>query len=425
MRVRNRVLAGVVACGLPLGCGGGGGGGGGGAGVTVSGKTVNFVGNPVGFVRVVIGGHAPTMSDANGDFTVEDVSLPYDVAVVHPAYPAVVVYQGLTRTNPLLGLASGLPTPPPFAADVTGFVSGGAGYPEPADHKTLTHLIVSPNDTNAGTTGDANTTTGAYALHATWSFGDGDTTAYLTAVQFSYDADDFPVTFTGACTGVLPLSNGASPVFALPLGPVVTSSISGTITVPAGYSISGSTAAVEAPNLGLMGFDVTDNSGSAAFSWNVPVIAGRPIGFIAIASGPEDSSGVVIRRNIPPGSAGLSIVCPESTYLLFPLDGLTGVDHDTEFFATDFAEGVNLFQFVPSIAQEGPTYLVFTDATSARIPDLSYLGISLPPSVEYQVTAGGFGPCADVDDFTGPPSPFRPDLILAGTSKTVAVTTAP
>jgi len=44
---------------------------------------------------------------------------------------------------------------------------------------------------------------------------------------------------------------------------------------------------------------------------------------------------------------------------------------------------------------------VITSATSTRIPDLSALGITLPPGTTYGWTIGPVAPWASVDDYVG------------------------
>jgi hypothetical protein len=126
---------------------------------------------------------------------------------------------------------------------------------------------------------------------------------------------------------------------------------------------------------------------------------------------------------IAPGTEDLAIDLPEAPDIISPPDRATDVDHDTPFVATDFAAGVHLFQFTGSATE--PSFTVVSSDPVARIPDLSEIGASLPPSAHYRLELIGLGPFADVDDFAGPTAPLpSPELIIV-TAPLLRFTTAP
>ena len=133
------------------------GGGGGGGVITVSGIVKDSYLIPVSGVLVIISGKTPVTSSANGSFSVSDVTTPYDVTVVVGTTKTAVVYQGLTRTDPVL-FAYGVPTPTLKTATISGTVPGAASA------RTRVFFVsgVKLWSTNA------NATTGAYTITATW-----------------------------------------------------------------------------------------------------------------------------------------------------------------------------------------------------------------------------------------------------------------
>ena len=79
-------------------------------GVAVEGKLLDLCGQPLPYNTVYVPGTEPILTDAQGNFTIEGVKVPYDL-VVNNAYVSdvadgadatIVVFRGLTRTDPYL-----------------------------------------------------------------------------------------------------------------------------------------------------------------------------------------------------------------------------------------------------------------------------------------------------------------------------------
>jgi hypothetical protein len=78
------VAAGVLT-GFLAACGGGGGGQAQGTTkITVTGKVLDYTGQPAAFLPVRVGGSV-TSSDASGNFSVAGVTSPYELVVLQPA----------------------------------------------------------------------------------------------------------------------------------------------------------------------------------------------------------------------------------------------------------------------------------------------------------------------------------------------------
>ncbi len=70
--------------------------------ITVTGKVITVIKLPISNSPVVITGRPATTTDANGSFTVTDVTVPYDVTVVMSDLKVGITYRGLSRSDPTL-----------------------------------------------------------------------------------------------------------------------------------------------------------------------------------------------------------------------------------------------------------------------------------------------------------------------------------
>ena len=388
----------------------------GGGPITVSGRVLQLPGGSVASLPVAIIGQGAALTDELGNFTIPNVTPPYDIVVGSSdgMTTSMILYPGLVRPDPrLLTFVS-----PEFTATVDGAVSGGVGYPQPADH--LSHVAIS-TESGSGFQVDVDPATGAYFQSPSWAFHES-TTAHLTAVQYQVDGSGLANNFTGARTSQFPLSDGAAVVVPVSLLPVATTTISGTYSIPAGYTLQGKNLAIETPSFALISLPA-DPVNNGTFALDAPVIPGRSNLLVVSAQSPTGGLVQVAQRAIPPGTTGLAIEAPEAVEFIFPFDGSTGIDHDTLFLSTEFPDGVYLFQF--SGLSTAPNFIVVTDDPVAQIPDLSAFGVSLPPSTSYFVSATGLGRFADLEEFTGPTGPLpSPELIITS-APSINVTTAP
>ena len=70
--------------------------------ITVNGFVKDFDGEPVSGVSVYVKGKTPSVTDANGAFSIADVTTPYEIRVILSTQQTGVIYQGLTRPDPTL-----------------------------------------------------------------------------------------------------------------------------------------------------------------------------------------------------------------------------------------------------------------------------------------------------------------------------------
>jgi len=377
--------------------------------ITVTGRVLQLNGSDVAFLPVAILGQGAALTDANGNFTIPNVTTPYDIVVaLHQGdETSAMVHHGLTRPDPRL---VGFPARG-FSAELSGTVSGGSGFPLPADEQT--RLGIFTDLTDFGSAPVVDPTTGAYAETVGWGYRP-TTNAHFVGLEYRLNGSGQVTSFTGAATGSFTLTDGGAVALPITLGPVATTTISGTYSLPDDYTFLAKASATESGIFDALGVE-TDSVDTGTFSFAAPVIAGQS-NLVLVAGGSANGGTMqMIRRNIPAGATGVAIEVPRAADMIFPFDGATGVDHDTTFLTTDFPEGVFMFQWFGRAGD--PSFTLVSAEPVARIPDLSALGISLPPSASYSFGAIELGPFTGMDDFTAPAGPLPgPDLMIGSTS---------
>lgn len=361
--------------------------------ITVTGKVVTVTLVPIANSPVVIAGRPATTTDANGSFSITDVAVPYDVTVVVSASKLGIVYHGLTRSDPtlvnILAFGSGL-----NSATIAGTLSGGGGYPEPAARMSRAYFT----STEASASASANTNTGAYSMTFGWN-GSATVTGVLRALQWDKNAAGIPTGYTGygEKTGVSITSGGTFATQNITMTAPASQNISGTVSVPASLTLS-------SKSLGVTfsageNFTLASETGTGtAFTYPVPVITGATFSVSAGASGGA-GQGSVRKTGIPVGTAGLTITIPTPPTLSLPVNSATGVDTATSFSWSPVASSVCLVFFNGPANQ--PDYIVVTNETSAKIPNLAPLGMGLPQSTAYTWLVMGYGPYTSVDAAAG------------------------
>ena len=106
---------------------------------------------------------------------------------------------------------------------------------------------------------------------------------------------------------------------------------------------------------------------------------------------------VYVARGVSLPASGLSIDVPSETALVAPLDGATGVGHQTLFTTSPATDRVYTFRWEPQ--GPGPSIVLVTAEPMATIPDLAAYGLALPIGAPYEWACEVQGPKATVDDF--------------------------
>jgi len=350
--------------------------------ITVNGRVVNHLGIPLGGIVTIgaYGEHDPAYLQEDGLFTVKEVETPYDATVwmVFNVCPTpIVVYQGLTRSDPVLTVIGAVKqhssSCPPSSrnASIAGALSGGAGFPQPADH--VARVAFCSQDFHS--TGYA-AADGTFSSVEAWT-GRDPVTGDLHVLQWQEDGNGFPSTYTGygSKAGVV-LTDGASLTGQdVALGPVGTGQVSGTATAPAGYSLGLRTMALRVGEYGYLSI-VEEAAPPAAFAYQVPQVAGAKIAVTLTAT---SASGEVSTANraLAPGASGVSMALPAAVELLQPAAGATDVAPGALFQWTPFPGGVHIFALTSVSAMIPiPQAIVVTAAASvAAPPDPGFCGL--------------------------------------------------
>jgi hypothetical protein len=173
--------------------------------------------------------------------------------------------------------------------------------------------------------------------------------------------------------------------------------MTGSVTAPAGYTISSKTVAMTLGTTAGLNL-LSENNAAASFTYAMPVITGATFRVGVAASKASTGNVSVWKGSVAGNATGVAITiqgCPE---LSLPINAATNVGTSTPFSWTQFTGGVHLLIYT---AVGKPSYYIVTTATSDSIPNLSAAGLGLPASTAYQWAVYGFGPFADVDAATG------------------------
>jgi hypothetical protein len=169
--------------------------------ITVSGIVVDQNLRPQAGAGVLIPGHPPVVTDAQGAFTVSGVDNPYDLATGLLSERGALVYSGLTRTDPLVVVPAGPFSRLPHQGSLSGSIRRGAGYTEPEHHQTSVFFE------SAETSGRA-PASHIYSIGPRWR-GPTTTTGTLHALRWGFDpAIGLPAEYAYGARSSLALSDG-------------------------------------------------------------------------------------------------------------------------------------------------------------------------------------------------------------------------
>jgi hypothetical protein len=346
---------------------------------TVNGKVVNHLGMPLAGVMVFVD-DMQTFTQSDGRFTVGDVETPYNV-VLNSMYssvrcpPAMVAYQGLTRSDPLITLSVVVVedyadcSSSPWSASIAGQLSGGAGFPQPADHQAC--VAFSTQEFFSAVDAEQN---GTFSWTNQWT-GMATLAGDLYALQWQKDANHLPQTYKGYGTrNAVALNQGSALSNQdLSLGSVGTGEVSGTATLPAGYSLYSRTLGLRVGEYGYLPIVQELPPADTSFTYQAPDLAGGKISVRLEAwNGALDNS--TANRVLTPGTSGASMVLPAAVTLLEPADNEPNVDYGTLFAWTPFPGGVHVLILVRDpLTSTRSTWTVVTSAASLTGDSLNSL----------------------------------------------------
>jgi hypothetical protein len=365
--------------------------------VTVTGKVVGQNGQAVASVPVVVPGKASTNTDASGNFSIANVTTPYDISVVDATSKAALVYKGLTRTDPTL-LFIGSSPGTSHTGSVSGKISGGTFLPNQGA-SDVTRVVFASAETNGSANTAANGTFGA--INLSW-FGPTATTGSLYALQFTADAGGLPVASGYKGYGVrsgIAVNDGSTLTNQFDtLQTVTTSQFTGTVTVPSGYTLAAKLVYARVSQSAVISL-FSDNTANAALSYYTPGIPGATLVLGAEALKAGGGTAITWKNALAIGATGVSVNIVTPPELSLPVNAATGVDTTVTFTWTAMTGGVHLVVFTAGAGS--PKYYVLTAGTSATIPNMKPFGLGLPAVTAYSWQVYGFGPFGSVDAAAG------------------------
>jgi hypothetical protein len=180
------------------------------------------------------------------------------------------------------------------------------------------------------------------------------------------------------------------------MGPVSAGSLSGTVTLPAGYVVTAKAlSAVFATSLAPLWKLFSDYTNAASFAYVTPDLAGVSFSLEAEAQA-GDAFATATKGGMSFNATGVSVVVPAAPVLGGLADGATGVGVGTRLSWSRMSGAMYLLRMTPSAGQ-GAQYYLFTGDTTATIPDLTSLGLRLTPGTEYEWGVTGVAPFANLD----------------------------
>jgi hypothetical protein len=218
-------------------------------------------------------------------------------------------------------------------------------------------------------------------------FGPASTTGTLYAVQTHANVvSGLPIEYPGygKLSGVT-LADGMTHANEdVTLEPVRTCTLLGTASLPAGYTLEfgKGLALLAAPGVSLP--LLTDNNPGTTFSYVTPAIPGTSL--LVWAESFDDSRAGAsgsIQKRVPANTPGITLNVPAPPALLLPVDSVTGVTVLTPFSWTPFAGGVHRLMMTGAFQ----TFIIYTAANMATIPDLSDAGFRFASSYLWEVSA--------------------------------------
>jgi len=324
-----------------------------------------------------------------------------------------MVFQSLTRPDPTLQLLVWSPAAARTFSHIGGRITGGVGFPEPANYRTVTAFVSgSVQDSGLNYTG-ANSTYGDYTLNVQMTHSSATGIVHALQMDMGASPDQHgPQAYVGYgsrsnVSVTVGLNASGQDV---QMGTFGTDSIRGTFLPPSGYNVGakyftpsfGPMAAVLGPQDGTLWIDHTPGPG---FMFRTAKIGqGDPLSY-AVTGDASNAAGAEVfltKTGLLSGASEISIVMPTGLELLSPADGATGVNTDTEFRWTGPSKAVYLW-LLPAAGPPGSggTYVVVTSATALRIPKINMPGFPLHANFGYAWFLLAYGPFASLDSATG------------------------
>lgn len=369
---------------------------------------------PLPDVAVFLNGEA-TVTDADGNFIFSDVSTPYDVALFDPTFNFAMIWEGLTRFDPILEI------PIPFGGAPLSQSISGTVTPTTADVDATTVLFIKNEFESYADGATPDVGTGAYAGSASWTslFNDprpADTT--LIGVRYVTDPGTLEVEFTHLGTTEVVADPLGQPLLNanVTLAPVNNAISTGSFLLDAeeSYNFSVPTFFLDSATGASRdaGFVLPGNSYVVTTALDFTLSTPDTDGEVVLYANCEDVFGGVVYRmaRFKPGTKDLQVDFPSAPRLLSPVEG--GVyTRETVFQVTSQPSSTKLWAFGSPNTQ----ILLITTRDSVTLPELPEAGIVFyDDDINWSVAE--LAPLPSGDDAAGPEGLFAADLESVGLS---------
>ncbi len=409
-------------------------------GINVSGQVLNSYGAPMAGAPVLVSGHTPTRTDADGNFVVSGVSTPYDLTAFDATTSTVRVYQGLTRSDPTVTIYNNQNPGPPkwtWRSSFKGSISG-PGFTPNAGSETPTFVALSAtNLVLPSLSATRPNATGSFEAPLEWN-GPSVFRGSLFGLQWqrlppgdpSKDYAPLPKSYLGfgKLLGLNLSDQSVQSGLNLVMNPVSSLNLTGSITVPSGYTLTDNYVRISFdandPKLSLfLGDDV---SGNPSFKYLTPNIPGATIRLSASAQATTGESIGAFKRGFAPDASNVSLNMIAAPKITSPDDKAQGISAATPFSWSwpGVSDGVYTLEIDP--VGGALTCIITTASTHLTLPDLSALGLKWPPNSSFTWSVNASQAAAfDVDVMASLDRFSTTATILGGTSLTRAFNTAP
>ncbi|HET8985260.1 MAG TPA: hypothetical protein VFN03_05830 [Trueperaceae bacterium] len=344
--------------------------------LSVTGRVASLLEIPVPGASVRSQGDS-AVTDADGNFTLTGLSVPYDLAVWNQADEWVHIYEGLTATDLLVApAATALPSVTSRSATVSGNLTGGV-IPVAANQVVM--VCAEGTDGIAIGCDTVLPTESAYSLSAQW-FGPTTRAVRIHALQFQRDASGYPTDYLGYTTADLNLADTVPAAANLDLGTAV-SSVTVDVDVVSPVAIVATIAALQiGPGLAIPVAQVSSPAITHQFA--MPVIDGATYTFIAAVSIGQFGWQADVT------STTATVEVPDTLQLTAPADLAPGVTTSTSF-TTSATSGPKTFMW--NANGGGLAIGLTTMSSTTTIPDITPYGLALPANADFGWQAIGHG----------------------------------
>ncbi len=363
--------------------------------VTVVGKVLAYDGRAGAFLPVMVNG-AKTSTDGSGNFSLGDVTAPYELVVLDATQKTAYVYQGLTRPNPIVLVFLAPSSTTTRTATITWSFTNFTTTAPPAGQFADGQLGCAGSEVsvNCGVSGSVGTA--PYDDTVNWAGPQSFRTTFY-ALQAYKSSRNVVTTFNrfGRYDGQV--TEGQKNAAPIAFQAITSKVLGGTISVAPGSTLVNRTLGFVASGEQLypFSFESEPTVGIApSFTWASPVVVGLDLCLTA-TSKKGDASVHATLAPVAPDNTAISLALPAPVEPVEPAANAVGVTGATTFAWSTFAGGTYSVSIAPSVP--GPlSYAIYTDRTDAKLPDLSSLGYPLPKGVAFRWSVSAQAP-ATVD----------------------------